>query len=133
MLRSAPLSSRSLTRKTLSPCPSRGYASVIAICEVVAEVNHLVPNSRYRKSVEPGSVAGTAVVAVPDTSDPPVRSVIHWPDVQKRRGSREIRCAKTGRVTSSGYSSRSRAAPSVIASGQLYVADDGAYRYSRAN
>jgi hypothetical protein len=75
---------------------------VIAICDVVAEVNHLVPNRRWEYSGAAGSVAILAIVDVPDTSEPPVRSVIHCPEVQKERGSREIRCSKTEHVSSSG-------------------------------
>ena len=51
--------------------------------------------------------------------EPPLASVIHWPLVQKRAGSREVRRG-TARATSSGEADRVRvrAAPSVIASGQ---------------
>ena len=43
---------------------------------VVAEVNHFVP---VRPQVPSGSCR--AVVCVPETSLPPVCSVIHWPEV----------------------------------------------------
>src|SRR5690242_16743889 len=94
----------------------------------VADVNHLVPYSRY---VPPSH---RAIVDVPLTSDPPVRSIIHCPDVQKRAGSREVsRVSARARRSSLPYNSSARAAPSLIASGQLYVADDGPKRYIRTN
>src|ERR671927_1888191 len=103
-------------------------ASVMAICDVVADVNHLVPYRRY------WPFSSRATVDVPLTSEPPVRSVIHCPDVQNCSGSREVRCCSAVRFSSSSpYSSMQRAAPSLIASGQLYVADDGEKRYCRAN
>ena len=43
---------------------------------VVADVNHFVP---LRPQVPSGSCR--AVVCVPETSLPPVCSVIHWPEV----------------------------------------------------
>ena len=67
--------------------------------------------------VSPSSHA--AIVDVLPTSDPPVRSVIHWPEVQNSLGSREVKCASTGRTLSSPWTSRNLAAPSVIANGQL--------------
>jgi hypothetical protein len=68
------------------------------------------------------------------TSDPPVRSVIHCPEVQKTTASRETRRGKTRwRRSASPCTSIRRAAPSVIASGQVKIADDGVKRYSFAN
>src|SRR5258705_13932397 len=98
-------------------------ARVIAICEVVAEVTHLAPYNRYAPA--PPSASGSATVDVVETSEPPARSVIHCPDVQKRAGSRDVSRSDASRVRASPCSSRNRAAPSVIASGQLYVADEG--------
>ncbi len=42
-----------------------------------------------------------AMVDVVPTSEPPVRSVIHWPEVQNSFGSRDVKCANTDRVVSS--------------------------------
>jgi len=116
MLRSRPLASRSSTKNSASPrLPSglpSGRASVNAISDAVADVNHLVP---YRRHWSPSL---RATVSVRETSEPPVRSVIHWPLVHITAGSRLI-----SRVTYSAIScwfplpSRVRAAPSVIASG----------------
>jgi hypothetical protein len=80
---------------------------------VDAELNHFVP---YRR--QPSGEA-RATVSVRPTSDPPVRSVIHWPLVHARAGSREV-SRGTARATSAALpaSSSVRAAPSVIASGQ---------------
>jgi hypothetical protein len=61
-----------------------------------------------------------AMVSLVPTSEPPVRSVIHWPLVQKRSGSRVV--SRGTARSMSGWlpvSSRVRAAPSVIASGQV--------------
>lgn len=95
---------------------------------VVALVNHLVPDRRKR------SPSARATVSVSPTSEPPVRSVIHWPDVQARSGSRLVRRG-TARSTSARLpcaASSVFAAPSVIASGQLYTSDDGSNRYASA-
>src|SRR6185312_3918331 len=97
-----------------------GRASVSAACDVVADVNHFVP---YNRNCDPSRLA---TVDVADTSDPPVRSVIHCPAVQNCAGSRDVRCPKAARWRSSDdINSRQRAAPSLIANGHEYVADDG--------
>ena len=57
--------------------PPSGRASVSAICEVIADVNHFLPYSR-----QPSASVRSARVRVVPTSDPPVDSVIHWPLVQ---------------------------------------------------
>ncbi len=93
------------------PFPS-GLPSVSAICAVVAEVNHFVPYSFHP------SGDFLATVCVSPTSEPPVRSVIHCPDVQNVAGSLDVRWGRA-RWISSWFPSDSsvRAAPSVIASG----------------
>ena len=79
---------------------------------VVAEVNHFVPWSRQ---VSPSR---TASVSLCETSEPPVRSVIHCPLVQNTAGSREVRCGRARSISAwSPMASRQRAAPSVMASG----------------
>ena len=76
-------------------------------------MNHLVPHRRQVPST------CRAMVSLAPTSEPPVRSVIHWPEVHMRAGSREV-SRGTARSMSSALpaSSSVRAAPSVIASGQ---------------
>jgi hypothetical protein len=91
-----------------------GRASVSAICDVTAEVNHLRPKSRQC------SPSATARVSVRPTSEPPVVSVIHWPLVQHVAGSREVSRGTARSISSrTPVSSNVRAAPSVIASGQV--------------
>ncbi len=121
MPRIRPCSSRTSTKNSARPLlPSglpSGRARVNAISAVVAEVNHLVPLRR-----QPPGASGSlrATVWVSDTSLPPVRSVIHWPEVQARAGSRAIRRGTARSITAwLPASSSVRAAPSVIASGQL--------------
>ena len=60
-----------------------GRASVSAICEVTAEVNHLRPYSRH------SAPSRSARVSERPTSEPPVVSVIHCPLVQNVAGSRD--------------------------------------------
>ena len=62
------------------PTSTSATASVIAIWEVVADVNHFVPNSRWVGS--PSASVARATVSLRPTSLPPARSVIHWPEVQ---------------------------------------------------
>ncbi len=106
------------TRKRASPldpsgAPS-GRASVRAISDVVALVNHLVP---YRRHVPDPSLLAT--VPVRDTSDPPAVSVIHCPLVQAVAGSRVVRWPTTAMSSRSPCNNSVRAAPSVMATGQL--------------
>ena len=79
-----PCASRSSTQKRLSPESVRPNAS--AICDVVADVNHLTPLSLHVPSS-----SGTPTVLVRETSEPPERSVIHCPEVQNSAGSRDVR------------------------------------------
>ncbi len=89
---------------------------------VLAEVNHFVPVRRHTAS------SRTATVSDRPTSEPPARSVIHWPEVQAYPGSRLIR-----RGSARSSSARSpwavsvAAAPSVMAKGQEYRALEGPY------
>ena len=116
---SAPRSSRTGTKNSARPAepgglPS-GRARVSAISAVVAEVNHLVPDSRQLPSA-----SWRATVSDSPTSEPPVRSVIHCPEVHAVAGSVD-RSRGTARAISAWLplSSSVRAAPSVIASGQV--------------
>jgi hypothetical protein len=79
-----PASSRTGTKNSARPRLPAGLPSgrprVSAISAVVAEVNHLVPYSR-----QPPAPSWRATVSVVrPTSEPPVRSVIHWPEVHMR-------------------------------------------------
>ena len=96
------------------PLPS-GRASVKAICDVIAEVNHFLPYRRH----SPFASCAARVNDAP-TSEPPVDSVIHCPLVQARSGSRLV---SRGTACSISFALpatlRVRAAPSVIANGQV--------------
>ena len=83
-----------------------------------------------------------AMVSVLETSLPPGRSVIHWPDVQALDGSREVRRSyadwSTFRVDASRglderWVARRRAAPSVMADGHVTYAYDPVQRWYLAN
>lgn len=77
---------------------------------------------------EMGDVEGVASVSVKETSDPPGRSVIHWPDVQALEGERDIRREwadwRIGRSSGERFGAsicrdRNLAAPSVMAEGHV--------------
>ena len=81
---------------------------------LTADVNHLRPYSRHAPSCR------TARVCERPTSEPPVVSVIHCPLVQNVAGSRAVRCGSARSISVALPDSSSvRAAPSVIASGQV--------------
>ena len=71
-------------------------ASSIVIDESVADENHLKPSIRQGPrgilDADASSEMGAyvAIVSVPETSLPPLLSVIHCPLVQAFRGSREV-------------------------------------------
>ena len=91
MLRNRPRAIAQLDEKqrqaaaAVSGLPS-GRASVSAMLDVVADVNHFVPYSRQPSP--PGSRRAT--VSLCETSEPPVRSVIHCPLVHIVAGSRLV-------------------------------------------
>jgi len=82
--------------------PQGVLASMIVICELVADENHLKPlmdhGLRGRPSVSsvlaPSAKTGAnvACISVFRTSLPPTRSVIHYPLVQAFSGFRDVRC-----------------------------------------
>ncbi len=96
-----------------------------AICDVVADENHFVPNKRNLPriaicAVPPSADPATAFATVSEiaTSEPPVRSVIHCPLVHALAGSRDV-SRGSARSTSAELPDATsvRPAPSVIASG----------------
>src|SRR5664280_170403 len=105
-------------------------ASTTATSLVTAEQNHFSPLSR-----QPPSAPRLARVLVRPTSLPPVASVIHCPLVQATAGSRLSSRGSTRFRNSAATPSdcSTVTAPSVIATGQLYVADSGANRCSSAS
>src|ERR1017187_2612048 len=74
------------------------------------------------------------MVSLAATSDPPIRSVIHWPDVQARAGSRAVRRGSARAARSAcPETKRGFAAPSGIASGQEVTPEEGSKRRASAN
>ncbi len=72
------------------------WARRIDIDESVAEENHLKPSIRHGPGAaldvdDSGEGEYVAIVSVPETSLPPLLSVIHWPLVHAYRGSRDVR------------------------------------------
>ena len=111
---SARRSSRKKSERPGEPGPS-GRARVSATSLVTADVNHFVPKSRHAPAA-----SRRASVSVPLTSLPPERSVIHWPLVHRRSGSRLVSLGTTRAASSPRPCSRIvRAAPSVIARWQV--------------
>ena len=123
-------------KKQLRPLEVRARRTVMA--ESVAEENHLNPSIRQGPRDWPSGAVPTwspmnvATVSVCDTSLPPVRSVIHCPDVHAFTGSVEVRRSnadwRTGRSFASIFELDSwdkimAAAPSCIALGQVTVAE----------
>jgi hypothetical protein len=88
--------------KKAERAPEGVLASMIVICESVADENHLKPlmdhGPRGRPSVSsvlaPSAKTGANVACVSmfRTSLPPARSVIHCPLVQAFSGFRDVRC-----------------------------------------
>jgi hypothetical protein len=93
---------------------------------VVAEVNHFVPERRH-----PPAPSGRAAVAVRLTSEPPVASVIHCPEVHASRLAVSRGTYRAARSRS--CSDRTRAAPSLIDRGQSAVAETGLNSCRMAN
>ena len=95
---------------------------------VVALENHFTPWSRQP------SPSARATVSLSPTSEPPVRSVIHCPEVHMRAGSRLVRRGMARSMSAAlPCATRVRAAPSVIARGHEYTSVDGLKRCTRAN